>query len=77
MWLRRLLKELGFKQHQATTIYCDNQGNIKLTKNPLFHIEQNTLKYISTLLEKKLLLALSQFSLFQQTNKLLTSSPNL
>jgi hypothetical protein len=37
MWLRRILKELGFRQQQATIIYCDNQGSIKLTKNPLFH----------------------------------------
>jgi hypothetical protein len=37
MWLRRTLKELGFRQKEATTIYCNNQGSIKLTKNPLFH----------------------------------------
>jgi hypothetical protein len=37
MWLRRILKELGFRQQQTTIIYCDNQGSIKLTKNPLFH----------------------------------------
>jgi hypothetical protein len=37
IWLRQLFKELGFWQKQATPIHCDNQGSIKLTKNPLLH----------------------------------------
>lgn len=37
IWLGRLLKEQGFGQTSATPIYCDNQGSIRLTRNPLFH----------------------------------------
>lgn len=35
--LRQLLKDLGFKQDQATVIFEDNQGCIALSENPVFH----------------------------------------
>lgn len=34
---RQLLSDLGYKQHQPTTIYEDNQGYIALASNPVFH----------------------------------------
>lgn len=34
LWMRQLLKELGQNQDLATTIYCDNQGAIRLVANP-------------------------------------------
>lgn len=37
LWLRRLLSELGYEQTTPTIIKEDNQGCIKLTKNPVFH----------------------------------------
>src|SRR5271154_1801352 len=37
IWLRTLLDELGFKQHDATTLFEDNQSCIALTKNPIHH----------------------------------------
>lgn len=37
MWLRNLLCELGLKQTHATTIHCDNQAAIALSRNPEFH----------------------------------------
>ena len=37
VWLRRLLKSIGFHQDQATTICEDNQGAICLSKNPKDH----------------------------------------
>ena len=37
MWLRRLIKELGFLPDQPTNLWCDNQSAIKLTRNPVFH----------------------------------------
>jgi len=37
IWLRTLLKDLGFTQTQATTIYADNQGCIALSRNPVSH----------------------------------------
>ena len=37
LWLRLLLKELGFEQNSATIIYEDNQGCIKLAKHSKNH----------------------------------------
>ena len=37
IWLRTLLKDLGFEQVGATTIYTDNQGCLDLAKNPTHH----------------------------------------
>jgi len=37
IWLKRILEELEFKQAGATTIYCDNNSTIKLSKNPVLH----------------------------------------
>lgn len=37
IWLRLLLKELGFPQNTASIIREDNQGCIALASNPKFH----------------------------------------
>ncbi|KAM7520343.1 hypothetical protein LguiB_019305 [Lonicera macranthoides] len=37
VWLRKILKEIHFKQEGATAIYCDNVSAIKLSKNPVLH----------------------------------------
>ena len=37
IWLRRILEELQFKQVEATTVFCDNNSAIKLSKNPVLH----------------------------------------
>jgi len=37
IWLRTILKELGFAQNDATTLYEDNQSCIALAKNPIHH----------------------------------------
>jgi hypothetical protein len=37
LWLRTLLKLIGFKQNGPTTIYCDNESAITLKKDPFFH----------------------------------------
>lgn len=39
--LRKILNELGFKQKQAKTIYCDNQAALALSRNPEFHSRSN------------------------------------
>ena len=36
-WLRRILEELQFQLGNATTIFCDNNSAIKLSKNPMLH----------------------------------------
>ncbi|KAJ0589103.1 putative RNA-directed DNA polymerase [Helianthus annuus] len=37
IWLRRVLEDFGFKQLEATTIFCDNKSTISLSKNPVLH----------------------------------------
>ena len=37
VWLRALLKDLGYPQHDATVLYGDNQGCLALAKNPTLH----------------------------------------
>lgn len=37
VWLRALLKLIGFPQSSASTILCDNQGSNALTEDPGFH----------------------------------------
>jgi hypothetical protein len=37
VWLRRVLEKLGHIQSKCTTIFCDNNSSIKLSKNPVMH----------------------------------------
>lgn len=37
IWLRKLLRELGFPQKHPTTIYSHLESAIALTKNPKYH----------------------------------------
>ena len=37
IWLRRLLSEIGFPDHDATTILMDSQSAMAIAKNPQYH----------------------------------------
>lgn len=37
VWLRNILEEIGAKQEEGTTLFCDNSSTIKLSKNPVLH----------------------------------------
>ncbi|KAL0308842.1 UNVERIFIED_CONTAM: Retrovirus-related Pol polyprotein from transposon TNT 1-94 [Sesamum radiatum] len=37
IWLRRILEDIGEKQEEPTTIYCDNKSAIAIKKNPVQH----------------------------------------
>ncbi|KAG6383222.1 hypothetical protein SASPL_157029 [Salvia splendens] len=37
VWMKRILKELGYEGSEETTIFCDNSSTIKLSKNPVMH----------------------------------------
>lgn len=37
VWLRQLLSDFGYPQRNPTTLHCDNQGALALSKNPLYH----------------------------------------
>ena len=39
--LRKIIEELQFKKKGATTIFCDNNSAIKLSKNPVLHGRSN------------------------------------
>jgi hypothetical protein len=44
IWLRKLLMELFGQELETTVIHCDNQSCIKLSENPMFHDDPNTLR---------------------------------
>lgn len=37
IWLRALLKDLGFSSPHPTNMYCDNQAAVHIASNPVFH----------------------------------------
>ncbi|RVX03482.1 Retrovirus-related Pol polyprotein from transposon TNT 1-94 [Vitis vinifera] len=37
IWLKKILKELHFKENEPTQIHYDNSSVIKLSKNPVLH----------------------------------------
>jgi len=37
LWLRNLLSSLGIPSTDLTTLYCDNQGAVTLTKDASYH----------------------------------------
>lgn len=37
IWLRKILKELFFKQESVASIFCDNTSAVKLSKNLVLH----------------------------------------
>ncbi|XP_040372964.1 secreted RxLR effector protein 161-like [Rosa chinensis] len=37
VWMRRILKKLGYSQEGCTIVKCDNSSAIKLSKNPIMH----------------------------------------
>ncbi|XP_015168566.1 uncharacterized mitochondrial protein AtMg00810-like [Solanum tuberosum] len=37
IWLRKMLKDLGYEQTEATKIMCDNSSAVSISKNPVFH----------------------------------------
>jgi hypothetical protein len=37
VWLRHVLTDLGLIQKSATELRCDNQGEIQLSYNPVYH----------------------------------------
>ncbi|KAH9314864.1 hypothetical protein KI387_023491, partial [Taxus chinensis] len=37
IWLRRILTDIGIPEEKPPIINCNNQGALKLVKNPIFH----------------------------------------
>ena len=47
LWLKKILKDLGQEQVEATNIMCDNTSTVSISKNPVFHgrTKQIKIKY--------------------------------
>ncbi|KAH9311234.1 hypothetical protein KI387_026269, partial [Taxus chinensis] len=37
IWLCRILEGIGLPQQKSTPVYVDNEGVLKLVRNPVFH----------------------------------------
>ncbi|KAH9299741.1 hypothetical protein KI387_031423, partial [Taxus chinensis] len=37
IWLRRILEGISLPQQKSTPVYVDNEGVMKLVRNPVFH----------------------------------------
>ncbi|KAH9316216.1 hypothetical protein KI387_024843, partial [Taxus chinensis] len=37
VWLRQILEGIGLPQQKYTPVYVDNEGVLKLVRNPIFH----------------------------------------
>ena len=37
MWIRNVLKELGFEVKQSSSLFMDNQSAVQVAKNPEHH----------------------------------------
>jgi len=57
IWMKQLYKELNFVKPRPMDIYCDNQGMIKISHNPMYHSKTKHfevhLNYARDMVEKK------------------------
>jgi hypothetical protein len=53
VWLRRFLNEIAHIEPKSIIVYCDNVHSIKMARNPIFHIQINTLNATTTLYMRK------------------------
>jgi hypothetical protein len=57
MWIRNLLKELGYVKKGSIVISCDNQSAIKISQNPMYHSKTKHfeihLNYVRDMVDKK------------------------
>ncbi|RDX87694.1 hypothetical protein CR513_30797, partial [Mucuna pruriens] len=37
VWMKKILKKIGYEGNESTIIFCDNSLTIKLSKNPVMH----------------------------------------
>jgi hypothetical protein len=85
-WLMQVKKPCGFdrsfqsldsKQQHLTTLWCDNQSAIKLSKDPVQHQHKNTSSYTCTSSEISFMIELLKCSFSLQKIKLQTFSQSL
>ena len=72
LWLRKILKDLGQEQVEATNIMCDNISAISISKNPMFHGQTKHIKikyhFIREVLQSNVVLLVHCSSENQLTN---------
>jgi hypothetical protein len=77
LWLRQILSEFGFEQQHPTSLWCDNQSAIKLTKDPVQHHATSTSSYTCTSSKRSFMIKLLKCSFSLQKIKLQTFSQSL
>ena len=55
IWLQTLMKEIGFEQHNSSTILSDNQSAIALARNPVFHQRSKHIEIQAHFIREKVL----------------------
>ena len=55
IWLKQLLKELGFGDVTQMTLICDNQAALHIASNPVFHERTKHIKIDCHFIREKIL----------------------
>ena len=78
IWIRRLLQELRILEDKPTNLYYDNQSNIKLSYNLVFHEKSKhfEIDYHFTRQKKNITIRVEYISSQEQPIDLLTKLPN-
>jgi hypothetical protein len=54
IWFKKLMKDVGCVQEEATMIMCNNQGSMALAKNPTNHDRSKHINLQYHFIKKKL-----------------------
>ena len=54
LWLRNLLRNLGFKRKKAMPLYCDNKAAVEIAHNPVEHNRTKHVEVDSHFIKEKL-----------------------
>ena len=55
MWVKKLLKELKFYEIQHMQLHCDNQAELHIALNPIFHERTKHIEFDCHFVQHKLL----------------------
>jgi len=57
IWLRHILKEIGYEQGGSLLIYSNNQSSISSAKNPMFHQRTKHVEIHAHFIRRRFLMA--------------------
>lgn len=61
LWLKNLMKDLGFSQRTAMNLYCDNKSAIEIAHNPVQHDRTKHVEVNRHFIKEKLEAGIIQF----------------